>query len=113
AAAHLPPESVRVLTVEIAGAHPAINKRLLRDFRPLPITLCRARAANPKISFRALGDWMVVMIDQLCFVSSQQFAAASVSDIAFVIRHEHVEHLSRADAVQNFHAESFLPLFAK
>src|SRR5207245_6159881 len=47
------------------------------------------------------------------FVTFQQFSAASVTHVAFVIRHEHVEHLSRADAVEQFHPKGLLPFFTE
>src|SRR5207253_10716366 len=94
-------------------AHPSIDECLRRCLRSAPIANCGAIAANPQIPDFAVGCWTVFMIDQPSFVTAQQFAAAAVAHLAFVIRHEHMQHLSRANAVEHFYTESALPFFAK
>src|SRR2546423_9891362 len=60
----------------------------------------RAGATDPKISFRAWFHFVVIVINQFRLVTFQQSAAASISHVAFVVRHKHMQHLSRSNSVE-------------
>src|SRR5882762_5083336 len=49
AAPLVPPKSVSVPRVEIAGADPAIHERFRGSLGPLPVTRGRTADANPKV----------------------------------------------------------------
>ena len=89
-AAHVPPESVLVPSVEIAGSHPIIDESLRRGFGPLPIPNRCAGSANPEVSNFARRSGHTLMIDQARFVTSQELSAAAIAHSAFMVRHEHV-----------------------
>src|SRR5215475_5037389 len=53
------------------------------------------------------------MINQLSLESFQQLTAAAVTDVAQMIRHEHVQHFGRANRVEHRDAKFLLPFFSK
>src|SRR5258708_1803057 len=112
-APHVPPETIRIASVKIPCAHPAIHERFRSGLRPLPVTWGRAAAPNPEVARLAAGRRHALMINHACFITTQQLSAAAIAYIARVVRHEHVQHLSRADSVQNFDAKSSLPVLSQ
>src|SRR5580765_131641 len=53
------------------------------------------------------------MINQTRFVTLQELSAAAVTNLTLVIRHEHMQHLGRADSVQDRDAKSVFPFLAQ
>src|SRR6185436_2040054 len=81
APAHVPPESVGITPVQIAGSCPAVHERFRRSLSPLPVARCGAVATNPKVAdFTSLGG-RAFMINQLCFVTAQQLTAAPITQV--------------------------------
>ena len=91
----MPPETVAILAIEVAGAHPVLDESLGARLWPLPVTSGRAVSANPRLPTSFVGT-VSFMVDQTRFVPTQQSATAAVAHAAVVIRHEHVQHLGRA-----------------
>src|SRR6185295_2585447 len=54
-----------------------------------------------------------MFIDKARLIAVEQMPAAAVAQPVFMVRHEHVQHLSRADAIEQLHAKLFFPLFTK
>src|SRR6266404_2069673 len=113
AAPLMPPETISIATVKIPCAHPAIHEGFRSGLRPLPVMTGRAATPNPEVACFAVGRRHALMINQACFITTQQLSAAAIAHIARVVRHEHVQHLSRADPVQNFDAKSSLPVLSQ
>src|SRR5438046_10117564 len=63
-AAHVPPESILVLSVEIAGSHPIIDESLRRGFGSLPIPNRCAVTLTPKFSYYARRRGDTLMLEQ-------------------------------------------------
>src|SRR4051794_31928481 len=53
------------------------------------------------------------MINQTRFVTLKKLAAAAVTNLTLVIRHEHMQHLGRANSVQDRDAKSVFPFLAQ
>src|SRR5205085_4198854 len=56
---------------------------------------------------------IAVFVEESSFVTLKQPPAAAVAHLVRVVGHEHVQHLSRADAVDHLDAKGLLPLFAQ
>ena len=65
-----------------------------------------------KVADRAIGNQMPVLVAQLDLVSGDRLARRAVANVARLVRQEDVEHLGRADAVNDLAAEMRFDMFA-
>src|SRR6185436_19212376 len=108
----MPPEPIRILPIQVTGANPVVHKCLSTGLRPLPVARGGTTAANPEIADFALRHLISFMVQQTGVIPAQQRSTTAVTQISLVVRHEHVQHLSRTNSVQNRNAESLLPVFS-
>ena len=106
--------AVAIITVGIAqkliaGDDPAAPFRASGKFRNPPILRERAGAAHPKVADLAHGGLGARVINNLCVIARYWKAAASRFALARPAGDEHVQHLGRANPVQNFQASRSFP----
>src|SRR5207248_11385398 len=95
--------------VFVAGMRPLAREGLPR-FRPLvPIAFGRARAPDQQFADLARAELATVLPDDLCIIARHRLAGRSVADLARAIAQANVQHLGRADAVQDVDADDLAP----
>ena len=74
-----------------------------------PVTI---KTIECEIADRAIGHEMAVVITQLYLVAADRLTRRAVMDVTRLIRQEDVEHLGRADSVNDLAAEMPLDMLA-
>src|SRR5205085_11825950 len=77
--------------------------------RVAPITSEGALALDQKITSALARDLLPCAIQQLRFVARHDAATATRRDLFVCVRDEHLQHLSRADAVEYSQARRLFP----
>src|ERR1019366_4893741 len=102
--------AVGVARILVAALGPAALEGLARALAVAPVHECRAGTPDVEIADLAVGDGPAVFAAQLDLVALDRLAGGAVANIARPVRDEDMQHLGRADAVDDGDAE--LPLEA-
>ena len=101
--------AVGIAGVGVAGVGPFTLKRAPRLDALVPVALGRAVAADDQFAGFAVRHRPVMFIDNAGFVTWNRLAAGAIADIVRTVADEDMQHLGRADTVQNIDADHRLP----
>src|SRR5207237_1459412 len=105
-----PVVAFRVAPVEVARAHPPASHRRGGLLRLLPVARARTLPPDEKAARARAFDLAARVIQELRLVAGD-FAPAAPRPYVFApVREEHVQHLGRADAVEDVETGQPLPL---
>ena len=104
--------AVGVAHVLVAALGPAALEGLARLLAVAPVHQGRARALDVEVADLAVGDRAAVLAAQLDLVALDRLAGGAVAHVAEPVGEEHVQHLGRADAVDDRRAEVALEALA-
>ena len=107
-AAGVPQEAVLVLCVLVAGPYPVALDGVLGLVVLVPVERARRIALYEQIADPASRRGPAVVVQERCFVARDRLARRARSDRARLVRHEDVQDLRRADAVQDGDPEALL-----
>src|ERR1051325_192849 len=97
------PKPIFIAAIKIARPYPTIDKRARRRLGILPVTTRRTVTTNPQVS----------LINQPRLVTFEQSPAAAVAHFVPMVRHKHVQHLSRTNPTTPRPPNLFLPILAE
>src|SRR6185436_811444 len=96
------------------AARPRALEGVLGLLALVPIHDRRGRAADLQLAQLAgLGDDVAVVVDEPDLVARTGLAGGAIADFARLVGDENVQHLGRADAVQDFGAGALGPALAE
>ena len=102
--------AVVVLDIFVAGARPFAQERRARLLAVVPIHHRAGRAAHLQFAHLAARcDDLAVVVDQADIVARHRLAGGAVFHLAGAVREENVQHLGRAEAVENVDAVALAP----
>ncbi len=102
--------AVVVLDIFVAGARPFAEERRARLLAVVPIHHRAGRSAHLQLAhLAALGDDVAVVIDQPEVVAGHRLAGGAVFHVAGAVRQEDMQHLGRAEAVEDVDAVALAP----
>ena len=104
--------AVRIAHVDVAGVRPLAREGAARLLALVPVALRRARAAHQQLAQLAVGDVRALVVDDAQVVAGHRDAGRAVAQLAGLVRDEDVQHLGRAEAVEDVDAEALLPFRA-
>ena len=93
--------AVLVLEIFVAGARPFAHEGAPRLRAVVPVHDRARRPADEQFAHLALLHRLAVVVDQLDLVAGTGFAGGAVFHVARPVGQEDVQHLGRADAVEN------------
>ena len=96
----------------VAGARPFAQERGARLLAVVPVHDRAGRAADQQLAHLAPLHRQAVIVDELDVVARHRLAGGAVPHVAGAVRQEDVQHLGRADAVENVDAVAFDPALA-
>ena len=99
-------------TVFVACVRPLAAKRAPGFFPLQPVALSGAWPANDKLADFPGSDRSAIIVQQLCVIAGHRRARGAVANLARPVGDKNVQHLGRADAVNDFNADLLLPAFA-
>ena len=105
----VPVVAVLVHAVAVAAEEPLAEDRVLGLLVLRPVERQRAVALHVQVSGLARGHGLAVRIEDLHLVAGHGLAAGSRPEVVEPVRAVDVEHLGRADAVEDDQAEGVLP----
>src|SRR5204863_6622788 len=101
--------AILVEAVLVAAAGPWALERALGLLALVPVQDRRGRAADLELAELAgLGDDVARLVDQAHLVAGHGLAGGAVAHVAGTVRDEDVQHLGRADAVEDLDAAGAL-----
>ena len=112
AAAAIAVIAVGVAGVGVAGMGPLAAKGAARLVALVPIAVGGAGAAHDQLAGLAVGDVVAVIVEDAQLVARHRLAGAAVADVVRPVRQEDVQHLGRADAVEDVAAGLVAPALA-
>ena len=67
------------------------------------------RAGNLQFTDRAFGDRLTVFIDETNLVTRHRLAGRSVAHVPWAVRQKDMQHLRRAESIEDVHASVLAP----
>src|SRR6516225_674216 len=98
--------------VLIAGVGPFAAERAPRLLALQPVVLCRRRALDDELADLALRHGSAVIVEQVRLVAGHRSAGRAVSHPSRAVGDKDVQHLGRADAVNDLATDFCLPAVA-
>src|SRR5262249_53252108 len=111
-AARVSEEAVGVAHVAIAGARPRAVERREASLALVPVARARRWAAHPERALFAVAHRLAQVVQEFPVVAGAGLSRSAVAHVAVAVRDEDVEHLGRADAVEDVAAEPRAPFLA-
>lgn len=108
-AAAVPVVAVRVAHELVGGDAPLAAEGLEAHLAAVPVAHRDAAALDPERPDVAVGDLPPLVVHELHFIAGHGLAEAAGHDLAEPVAHEDVEHLGRADAIEQLHPEALVP----
>ena len=94
-------EAVRVLAVLIAAARPLADEGGAALGAVVPVKVGGGRALDQQLAQLALLHFAALLVDQFQLVARHRLAGGAVAEFARPVGKEDVQHLGRADAVED------------
>src|SRR6202022_851689 len=102
-----------VADIFIPGIGPFAHERSPVLYALIPVAFRRRRAAHNELSDLACRQLVTVLIDDLDVIARHRLAGRSIADIAGTVAQKRLQHLGRAETVENVHAHDRAPALAK
>ncbi len=102
-------ESVLVANVFVARMGPFAREGTLALGTLVPVAFGSRRPADHQLADFADAELASLLIDDLCVIAGHRLAGRAEADLAGPVADENVQHLGRADAVQDVGSDDLAP----
>src|SRR5439155_8522825 len=100
---------VRIADIGVAGVGPLAAEGAARLVALVPVALCGAGSLDDQLAGFTIGSVGAVLGDDAQLVFRDRLAGGAVADVVRTVRQENVQHLGRAEPVEDVGADRLMP----